>query len=46
MNNNSIIKKEEGDLFYIVSGIYLIVVGLSGGALNIFALVRAIRVSL
>ena len=46
MSDNAMIKEEENGLFYIIACIYFAAVGLSGGALNIFAMMRAIRVSI
>ena len=35
----------QGDVIYGVSAVYLVIVGITGGAFNIVAFVKAIRVS-
>ena len=39
-------QEKESDLFYNLSGVYLILVGIVGGTLNIVALMKAIKVSI
>ena len=46
MNNTIIEGDDTGDTIYGVSAVYLVIVAISGGACNIMALLRAIRVSL
>ena len=46
MNNTIIGGDDTGDTIYGVSAVYLVIVAISGGACNIMALLRAIRVSL
>ena len=44
MIGNETVKEEKSDLFYNLAGVYLILVGVIGGTLNIFALLKAITV--
>ena len=44
MIGNETIKEAKSDLFYDLAGVYLILVGVIGGSLNIFALLKAITV--
>ena len=46
MINASSIQEKESDLFYNLSGIYLILVGIIGGAFNLIALMKAMKVSI
>ena len=39
-------QEKESDLFYNLSGVYLILVGIVGGTLNLVALMKAIKVSI
>ena len=45
MNNTIIEGDDAGDALYGVSAVYLVIVAISGGAFNIMAFVRAIKVS-
>ena len=45
MINASSIQEKESDLFYNLSGIYLILIGIIGGVFNLVALMKAIKVS-
>ena len=44
MIGNETVKEAKSDLFYNLAGVYLILVGVIGGTLNIFALLKAITV--
>ena len=44
MNNDKIIQDGENDLLYTLSGIYLILVGVFGGILNLVSLTKAMKV--
>ena len=44
MNNDKITLDDENDLLYTISGIYLILVGVFGGILNLVALTKAMKV--
>ena len=46
MNNTIIEGDDASDALYGVSAVYLVIVAISGGAFNIMAFVRAIKVSL
>ena len=46
MNNTIIGGDDTGDTIYGVSAVYLVIVAISGGACNIMALLRAVRVSM
>ena len=46
MINASSIQEKESDLFYNLSGIYLILIGIIGGTFNLIALMKAIKVSI
>ena len=45
MKMEDTIYEEENDTIFAISGVYMIVIGIAGGSLNILALIRAIRVS-
>ena len=45
MNNTIIEGDDADDALYGVSAVYLVIVAISGGAFNIMAFVRAIKVS-
>ena len=46
MNNTIIEGDDASDALYGVSAVYLVIVAISGGAFNIMAFVKAIKVSL
>ena len=46
MNNTIMEDDDTGDVIYGVSAVYLVIVAISGGACNIMAFLRAIKVSL
>ena len=45
MNSSYLQGDEEGYVIYGVSAVYLVIVGITGGAFNIVAFVKAIKVS-
>ena len=46
MINASSIQEKDSDLFYDLSGIYLILIGIIGGIFNLIALIKATKVSI
>ena len=37
--------EEQNDTIFILSGVYLVMIGIVGGSLNVLALIKATRVS-
>jgi hypothetical protein len=46
MDKEDSFSEKESDNIFAVSGVYLLIIGIVGGSLNVVALVRAFRVSI
>ena len=46
MNKEDSFSEEESETIFAVAGVYLVIIGIAGGSLNVVALIRAIRVGI